>query len=187
MKEANMEWLNQISDSASAHIFYCFDQLEAYIENAISFIANGIKQDERVLFVENTRIYPMILTRLQDQLSAEELAGVHFVNNFDFYWRNGNFHPPTILAHFKQETHSFTKENRSFRTWGHIEWGSQEDIIAEIELYEKSVATVVEEEAAISVCAYDASRVSDDLKERLINCHNYLMTDDSITCLTINN
>lgn len=186
MRETIADLAKQTGQTKGAHIFYNSSKLEAYIENAVSFIVDGIKQGEHVLFVENTRIYPMLLKELEACLSEKEMDGIHFVNNFDFYWLNGNFHPPTILAHFKKAADSFAMENLPFRTWGHIEWGSQQDIHDEIELYEKNVSDVIEEKNAISVCAYDASRVSDELKERLVRCHDYLMTDDSITCLTMN-
>lgn len=186
MTEKSIELAKQIGVARGAHIFYNSNKLEAYVENAVSFIVYGIKHGDHVLLLENPRVYPMILKELKKSLSEKEMAGVHFINNFDFYWRNGNFHPPTILSHFKEAADSFANEDVSFRTWGHIEWGNQQDIVNEIDLYEQNVGMVIEEKNAISVCAYDASRVSEDLKERLIRCHNYLMTDDSITCLATN-
>jgi len=184
MREASVELAKQIGQTKGAHVFYSYNQLESYIENAVSFIVQGLAQGERVLFVENRRISPMVFKELQNSLSEKEMEGIHFINNFDFYWRNGNFHPPTILAHFKKATDVFVENDLAFRTWGHIEWGHEQDILNEIELYEKNVGSEVEGRNAISVCAYNASHVSDDLRRRLIACHGYLMTDDSITSLT---
>jgi hypothetical protein len=76
--------------------------LESYIENAIEFIEQGIRGGDQVLFVENTRIYPMIQRKLEERLTAEEMEKFHYVNNFDFYWTHGNFHPQTIQSLFER-------------------------------------------------------------------------------------
>lgn len=43
-----------------AHILYLSEQADLYIENAATYILNGIRNGDRVLFVENPRIYPQI-------------------------------------------------------------------------------------------------------------------------------
>lgn len=186
MRENRLNLASQVSQTNGAHIFYNSSKVEAYIDNTVSFIVHGIHQGDCVLLVENSRIYPKILKELQGCLVEEEMAKLHYINNFDFYWRNGNFHPPTILAYFSEVTDSLGEEEQSFRTWGHIEWADQQDIEREIEAYENDLNRLVPEKKAVSVCAYDAARVSEDLKDRLIRCHGYLMTDDSITCLATN-
>lgn len=170
----------------TGHIFYCSQELEKYIENAISFVVFGIKQGDYVLFVENTRIYPMIRKELEDRLTAVELEQLLYVNNFDFYWRNGNFHPPTILKHFKEATGQLVKNGNDVRTWGHIEWGDQEDIEREIVEYEKALDMMVPERNTVSVCAYDAYKVSDSLKIRLLAVHGFYMTDEKMHSLALN-
>lgn len=165
----------------TGHIFYCSHDLDKYIKNAVSYIIFGIKKGDYVLFVENTRIYPKIREELEYLLTAKEMEKLLYINNFDFYWRNGNFHPSIILNHFDEATGHLFNNGHSVRTWGHIEWGTQEDIETEIVEYEKTLDTIVPVKNAISVCAYDALRLTDSLKDQLLEVHGLYMTDDEVT------
>jgi hypothetical protein len=189
-KKMNQEMINftkNLREAEGAHILYLTEQNDRYIANAVSYIVEGVRQGDRVLVVENPRIYPRIQEQLQKVLSDDKLDLIHYVNNFDFYWRNGNFHPAAILEYFEQIVGSFTADGRRCRTWGHIEWGSQEDIEEKLITYEKEVDLRVPHKQVISVCAYDALRVSDQLSERLMHCHGYFMKDNSIAALTFTN
>lgn len=159
------------------HIFYCSRQLDKYIEKAVAFVEQGILAGDQVMFVENMRIYPMVRRQLEERLTAEQLEKVHYVDNFTFYWKNRSFHPETILAHFIEITGGFQVTDGYVRTWGHIEWGEDQDIVQEIAAYETALEELVSETNGISVCAYDASRLPDDLKKKLLALHNYYMTD----------
>ncbi|MBB5179817.1 hypothetical protein HNQ44_001241 [Planomicrobium koreense] len=170
----------------TGHIFYYSNVLEKYVENAISYIVFGIKQGDHVLLVENTRIYPMIRKELEQRLTVEELEKVLYIDNFDFYWRNNNFHPRTIMNHFNEVAGPLLESGKAVRTWGHIEWGMQEDIEREIVEYEKELDTIVHEKDAVSVCAYDASKVTDSLKTKLMAVHGLYMTDEKVHALAMN-
>jgi len=167
--------------SKGDHVFYYVEDTDCYIDNAISYIKDGIDQGDQVLFVENERLHPKILERLETLFSEEQLKNVHYINNFTFYWRNGNFHPPTILDYFSTLINPFLENELSFRTWGHIEWRDDIEISKSIQEYEFAIDQLVPQTNAISVCAYDASRLSESLKTSLLNCHSFLMTDDKIT------
>ncbi len=169
----------------TGHIFYCSQELDKYIENAVSYIVFGIKHGDYVLFVENTRIYPLVRKKLEYQLSMEEMNRLLYINNFDFYWRNGTFHPSTILKHFDAATGYLFENGQAVRTWGHIEWGVQEDIEQEIFEYERTLDTIVPQKNAISVCAYDASRLTESLKTQLMTVHGYYMTDEEVQTVAL--
>ncbi|MBT2569637.1 MEDS domain-containing protein [Planococcus sp. ISL-110] len=166
--------------SEGAHVFYYVNELERYIDNAVSYIVAGIKHGDQILFVENERLYPKILKRVEELVSNEQRKNIHYVNNFTFYWRYGNFHPPTILEYFSHLIAPFVEEDLGFRTWGHVEWREEVIIANDIKEYENAVGKLLPQTKAISVCAYDALRVSEGLKEVLMNCHDFLMTDDEI-------
>lgn len=171
----------------AAHIFYLTEKTDLYVENAVAYILDGVKQGDRVLMVENPRIYPRIQKELKQALSSEELELVHYINNFDFYWRKGNFHPEAILDYFEKIIGSFTADGRHCRTWGHIEWGSQEDAEQKVISYEKDIDRSMPKRHVISVCAYDSQRISESLSARLMLCHGYFMKDDSISALSFYN
>lgn len=187
MNQEMINFTDNLRQAEGAHILYLTEQTDRYIANAVSYITDGVRQGDRVLMVENPRIYPRIQKELQQLLSAEELDLIHYVNNFDFYWRKGNFHPEAILEYFEQIVGSFTVDGRHCRTWGHIEWGSQEDIEEKIITYESEINLSIPKAQVISICAYDSHRVSDQLRERLMHCHGYFMKDNSIAALTYYN
>ena len=144
---------NIFKTAEAAHVFYYVDNAERYIDNAVSYILAGIEQGDQVLLVENERLYPKILKRVEELVSKEQLQNIHYVNNFTFYWRNGNFHPPTIIAYFFDAISPFVKGEQSFRTWGHIEWRDEMEITKDIQEYECGIDQLIPGIKAISVCA----------------------------------
>lgn len=183
MNEKIANLAKTLTATGKGHIFYSSNSLEDYIRNAVSFIVCGIQQGDYVLFVENSRIFPMIQKHLKERLTEEEQSALHYINNFDFYWRNGNFHPPTILAYLDEVMAAGNGTKRNVRTWGHVEWSDSQDIEREIAVYENELDRMVLHNEAISVCAYNAERISEELKNKLLSCHGYLMTDNSIISL----
>lgn len=184
MNQKMSNFTDTLRQREGAHILYLTEQMDLYIENAVSYVVDGVRNGDHVLFVENPRVYPQIQKALQQVLTCSELELVHYVNNFDFYWRKGNFHPEAILDYFEKLVGALTADGNHCRTWGHIEWGSQEDIEEKIIFYETEVDRPVPQRQVISVCAYDSHRVSDNLRERLMHCHGYLMKDHSISSLS---
>ncbi|WP_082635901.1 MEDS domain-containing protein [Fictibacillus enclensis] len=162
------------------HVFYYSDKVEDYIQNAVSYIMAGIEQGEYILFLENERIFPMIQKELEKTLTPKQIESVHFINNFDFYFWNGNFYPETILSKFSDIVTPLIEKDNSVRTWGHVEWGSQEEFEETLEKFEIEVDQMLKDIKVISVCAYNAERVSDDLKDKLMRYHDYFMTDEDV-------
>nr|WP_241840569.1 MEDS domain-containing protein [Fictibacillus sp. S7] len=105
---------------------------------------------------------------------------MHFINNFDFYFWNGNFYPETILSKFSDIVTPLIEKDNSVRTWGHVEWGSQEELEETLEKFEIEVDQMLKNVKVITVCAYNAERVSDDLKDKLMRYHDYFMTDEDV-------
>jgi hypothetical protein len=163
------------------HIFYSFQEVEKYVENAAAYIVSGIEQGDQILFIENDKLIPIIQEKLKSLLSTEQLAKVHYTNNFDFYCSKGTFHPATVFNHFIKSLEPYIENTVSIRTWGHVEWGDPKDIDREIGKYENDVDQMVSLNEITAVCAYDADRVTESLKNSLIKCHGFLMTDDEIT------
>ncbi|WP_455675577.1 MEDS domain-containing protein [Pradoshia sp.] len=161
----------------SAHICYLFNGHLDYLENVVSFILTGIKDGDHILLVENDRNILAINERVQKELSMEQLTQLHFINNYHFYFSNGNFHPETVASHFLKIIEPHNENGDTYRTWGHIEWGCEKEIERDIEAYEKEIDKLVKNKVIISVCAYHAERTSDSLKEKLKNCHDVMIID----------
>ncbi|WP_026696168.1 MEDS domain-containing protein [Peribacillus kribbensis] len=111
--------------------------------------------------------------RLTQSSSKKQLTSLHFINNFDFYWKNGDFHPPTILSHFSSLLDSSRDQYHGIRTWGHVEWRNEEEILEKLEGFEEEVNRRLPGMKAIAVCAYDTARLSENLKSGLLRTHKY--------------
>ncbi|MFJ7753515.1 MEDS domain-containing protein [Peribacillus muralis] len=180
----NMKQLmKNIEQSGGSHILYCFNELEAYIENETAFIMEGIEQGDHILVVENDRIYPFVHKKLQRQLNEEQLEHVHVINNFDFYCFYGDFSPITLVKYFLENIKAYSAANQFIRAWGHVEWGQDDHVCAAIGEYEKGVGQLITERNLISVCAYDDCRLTAELKDNLIEHHEILITDGDVTIL----
>jgi hypothetical protein len=165
------------------HIFYSFRDQKKYLQNALEFINFGIENGRHVLFIENERNQKYIMNELKKQLSAKQLDHVHFICNFDFYCSNGDFHPPTVFHYYSKYIHPFLEKSETIWTWGLVEWRDDYEIIKKIEEYEKQVDCSVKEKGIISVCAYDANRMTKRLRDLLMQCHNIMMTDEELIYL----
>lgn len=162
------------------HIFYQFENADNYLTNVVTFITTGVKSGSNIILIENDRNTIRINKRLKRELNHEEIANVHFVNNFDFYFKNKCFDPQRVFAHYKQNILPYLENDVPLWTWGLVEWGDDHEIIRLIEDYEKKVDRFVNENGLISVCAYDVNRTPHRLKEMLFRCHSVMLTDDTI-------
>jgi hypothetical protein len=169
-----------IQKLAGQHILYCFKDSQFYIQNAVSFILSGIEQGDYVVVIENDRLFHFIEEKVKSQLPKDQLNQIKFVNNFDFYFSNGDFHTPTIISSFTNILDSFYEKSKSIRTWAHVEWGDLQEITCKIMDYEVAANQAVQPKKTTSVCAYDVGRLSEPLKESLMRSHPYLLTDDGV-------
>ncbi|MGM0903760.1 MAG: MEDS domain-containing protein [Bacillota bacterium] len=166
------------------HILYCYKDSHFYIENVVSFIVTGIKQGDHVVVIENDRLFRLIDEKVKAQLRKGQLNQINYVNNFDFYFSNGNFHTPTIISSFATILDSVYAKRKSIRTWAHVEWGNLQEITCKIMDFEVSANQTVHSMNTTSVCAYDVDRLSEPLKESLMRSHPYQLTDDGVICST---
>ncbi|WP_404328705.1 MEDS domain-containing protein [Mesobacillus maritimus] len=166
------------------HILYCYKDSHFYIENAVSFILTGIKQGDYVVVIENDRLFRLIDEKVKTQLRKGQLNQINYVNNFDFYFSNGDFHTPTIISSFATILDSVYAKRKSIRTWAHVEWGNLQEITCKIIDFEVAANQTVHSMNTTSVCAYDVDRLSEPLKESLMRSHPYQLTDDGVICST---
>lgn len=170
--------VNDLKEASHGHIYYHYNDMDKYLQNAITYIVTVIKNGSHAMLVENDRNILYIQENIKKQLTEEELKNLHIMNNFDFYYSNGDFHAETIFSYFKTNIEPLLNAKVSICTWGLIEWSDENDITSNIEQYEKDVDTFVNEKGLISVCAYDGNRTPQRLKEILMKCHGIMLTDD---------
>ncbi|MCM3708635.1 MULTISPECIES: MEDS domain-containing protein [Cytobacillus] len=177
MKELLIDLIDDLRKSNGGHILYHYDQLDCYIQNAVSYITTGIRCGGHVLLVENDRNYILINKELTNLLGKEELSRVHFMNNYDFYYSNGNFNPDTVFNFFIKHIQPYLDSSPLVFTWGQVEWGNVNEYIPLVEQYEKKLFKAVTEHGLISLCAYNNSSTPMELKNSLLRCHDVLITD----------
>ncbi len=177
MNGSLMSVVQEWKKERGSHICYVFNT-KKYIETLVLFIISGIKNEDLVLLVENERNILLIKKELKKQLSKAQLVNVHFINNFDFYWYSGDFHPQTISQYFSQIIDPFLKSGKFVRTWAHVEWDDEKELNDKIEEFEKLADRLVNKKKILSVCAYDSSKIPDRWVSILIKCHNETVTDE---------
>ncbi|WP_197076529.1 MEDS domain-containing protein [Domibacillus indicus] len=177
MENATLK-MAQAFQQSGGHTLYFSSDLENYIQNAAVYIVSGIERGEQVLFVENDRRQALILEKVKQCLNSKQLQNLHFINNFDFYWQHGDFHPTTVISVFSNKLRSLTQNNQPIRTRGHVEWNDDKQIHKKLEEFEQVAGHAVSAARMLSVCAYDAERVPESLKAALMRTHEFFMTDN---------
>ncbi|TDL80406.1 3-ketoacyl-ACP reductase [Peribacillus frigoritolerans] len=180
LKQKIDQFTKDLMQAEGGHILYYIHNQERYLENIVAYIVSGVEQGDRVFVIENERLSPAIISKSKQLLSEEQLAKVHFINNFDFYSLHGEFNSMKITDYFSSIVNPYLEAEDSIRTWAHVEWGKVNDVIKTIGDYEMNANKTVSEMGIISVCAYDAERVPEELKETLMINHDFFMTDDDI-------
>lgn len=162
---------------SGSHILYLYEDLRHYVESVASYAMTCLNQGHQILIIENERCKKAIQRKLAENLIDENLEHVHFVDNFDFYQRHGEFQGCVTRTHFEAVMQPFLENHISIRTWAHVQWKPQAHIHAKLEEFEVMADCSVKEQNLISVCAYDAKRISASLQTALMRSHEYLMTD----------
>jgi hypothetical protein len=162
----------------SVHVVYKYNGMKNYVEQAVSYIENGIMAGDYVIFIENERIYRMIQKELNTRLSKDQREFFHHVNNFDFYYSSGSYHPPAIVDYFSKTVQPYLDNNKTFRFWAHVEWATMEDPLHLIEDLEKVIDGAVNDMSFPLICAYEADRMPDYLKTVLMETHPYVLLED---------
>jgi PAS domain S-box-containing protein len=163
--------------SNHGHILYIYEQIEKYIDNAVSYIKTGIELGHHLLMIENKDRYNRIYHELEKSLSHCALRRIHYVDNYEFYRLYGDFQYESIVQHFKNILLPFQENNIPIRTWAHVEWKEQKDIQSTLINYENKADEFVDSSQLISVCAYNGNEISAALHTHLLRNHDYFMTD----------
>ncbi|WP_270181360.1 MEDS domain-containing protein [Alkalihalobacillus sp. CinArs1] len=169
-------------DKRCVHVLYAYQGRSNYVKQVLGFIQDGIKAGEHVILIENEPVYRLIEKELSRLLTEEDRSYVHRINNFDFYFSSGSYHPPAIVEHFQKSVEPFVENNVSFRSWAHVEWASMEEPLHIIEDFERIVDRAVHEYSFPLICAYEDERMPDYLIDILMETHPYvLMEEEFIT------
>ncbi|KPL60157.1 MEDS domain-containing protein [Rossellomorea vietnamensis] len=160
------------------HVFYPFQQEEAYIRNLMLFIRGGLENKQHMLIVESMRNITKVKNRMNRLYTEEQLSSISLVDNFDYYFFHGDFNTQHILRAFQKDLSVIKNLNSSIRTWGHVEWVAEEPNSNLIKEFESIADDYVHQEGMLSVCAYQGNSLSSTMTETLEMLHQYVLTDE---------
>jgi hypothetical protein len=154
---------------------YFFKNQEQYVTRLVDFVINGIERNEYSIIVENDRITPLVSKKLRELFDESRLEKVVFVNNYDFYYANGDFSVNSIFDFIPNIIEGYSEIDSDIRSWAHVEWRDDQEINKKLLVSEQEADLVVTDTKLLSVCAYDSERVSTELKDGLLGCHNFII------------
>ncbi|MGG0330287.1 MEDS domain-containing protein [Priestia megaterium] len=171
--------INQLfKDQKNVHVLYSYNEIENYINQVVDYIKDGIYAGDYIILIENDRIYPLIKKQLDTLLTKDQMKLVHHINNFDFYYSSGSYHPPSIENYFNKMIQPYVENKISFRSWAHVEWTTMKDPLHLIEDFEKIVDEAVNQLSFPLICAYKGERMPEYLKTILLETHPYILVED---------
>ncbi|MBY6036430.1 MEDS domain-containing protein [Fictibacillus nanhaiensis] len=173
--------INQLlKNQKNAHLFYSYRGMQNYIRNTVAYILAGIKAGDSIILIENERMLPHLLRELKKYLTKNEMDKIHRINNFDFYFSSGSYHPPAIFEHINNTIKPYRENNITFRTWTHVEWSTIDGPLAIVEELERGVDQLVSDLNLVVMCAYEEERMPESLRLTLLRTHKFILTDDDI-------
>ncbi|MCM3718619.1 MEDS domain-containing protein [Fictibacillus phosphorivorans] len=169
-----------LADNRSAHLLYAFNSMTNYIKKVVQYIIDGVANQQTIILIENERYLPLVMKELKVHLNDTEMTDIHIINNFDFYFSTGCYHPPAILGHIEKMYMSLLEQNKSIRTWTHVEWSTIEGPLKIVEELEKVVDQLSADMGLTIMCAYDEERMPESLKLALYRTHKFILSDDGV-------
>ncbi|MFE1629589.1 ATP-binding protein [Brevibacillus reuszeri] len=177
--------LNEIMQITSGHILYFYEDPESYVENAVSFVLTGIEKGHHLLVIDNTQRLEQIYQKLVKVMTRESMNDIHFYDSHEFYAIHDDFHWDTILSHFSEILSPYLTKNLTVRTWAHVEWREQGEILSKMEHFETMADHSVNCHGVLSVCAYNSNRVPASFLNKMLRSHEYYMTDEELQKSTL--
>lgn len=163
------------------HIVYIYNDIEAYIDNAIAFIRTGLEQQHQIVFIEQSTMLERMQYNLFDRLTEAQLEQIHLVDAELLYGSQQAFDGTKVLRHFNDVVQPLVDKRVPLRSWGHVLWSNQEGIEEVLERFEEEVDEALNPLGIVTVCAYHGKQISAALMASLMHRHEYLMTDTEFT------
>lgn len=183
--------LTNLSDMTSgAHVLYLTNDEDKYITNAASFLKTGLLLEQIVIFVDQQKIWPLIIKKLEaNGLHNKLIDKINFIDSEDVYFKNGELCLENILEASKDlvdPTLFFNKEI-TIRYWGKIipRLLSEKSNIDKLLQYEDKVDEYIRDYHNYTVCVYDGMELSASNYISLKKYHPYVMTDTEFTLSSV--
>ncbi|MUV37798.1 Histidine kinase [Lentibacillus sp. JNUCC-1] len=182
-KEIKVEFLSDVT--IGNHIVYTFNNMEKYLENATSYIAEGIDQNQFNIHIGYPEHFDVIKHKLEEAgYSRDQVQHVIFGDSDTFYGIDEAFNVKAISQNAGEILEPLFQEHRPIRAWGLVKWKPQDPkvLTQNLTLYEQEYDTLIsQKEQIMSLCAYDEKTLPSELMNELLKTHEYHMTDTHLT------
>jgi signal transduction histidine kinase/AmiR/NasT family two-component response regulator len=171
--------INNYLGKSGAHILYMFNEYNQYINNALTYISEGLDSGEKIIVIEDQRFFTMIKNKLFIKGYTELLIqSITFIDSSDFYFYNNKFSALNSSDTLLNLLNPDMDDEIRTRIWGQVLVDSSD--ISELRRYESSCDEYMSGKNLISVCSYNALTTPSFVQNELLKVHEYLMVDDEI-------
>ncbi len=169
---------NNLMFQDGGHILYMFNETKQYIQNAISFICEGIEREEAIFVIESDEMITSIKKHLSKKnLHDEQLNTIIYINNHEFYFKGELFNYNESGGKLINLIQPYLNSGYQIRSWGQVPVPSG-DPIKRLVSHECSCDEFISENRVISVCCYNGLTTPAYVQNELLKSHTHLITDD---------
>ncbi|MDF2947949.1 MAG: histidine kinase [Bacillales bacterium] len=166
-----------------AHILYTYTESDKYVNNAVSFLYEGLNNNTLIVFIEDKEITLRIIDELQSVgITDLQMENLITLQKSDFYLEGNRFDSVGAESKLVKIIEPYIKKKQLIRTWGSVPVPDNESLLKLI-TYEFNCHDYIFENSIISVCVYNGLMTPAYLQNELLKSHSHLMTDDQF-CLS---
>lgn len=170
---------NQLSidKAAHAHILYIFNEKDKYLANLLSFIIEGLDNNDIVLVVDSEDVTDGIKAQLSSvEINTSRLQNIIFLNNETSYLTDFTFDLEKAAKIFLL-IDPYLEKNNTVRMWGQIPLSDFDSALENLRLYETESDLCISTKKVISVCTYNGLTTPAFIQNELMKTHTHIMTD----------
>ncbi|WP_332634832.1 ATP-binding protein [Halalkalibacter flavus] len=162
-----------------AHILYMFNAHSSYVQNATSYIMEGLNKGHRIVLFEDQTFFDQINNNLLlEGYSENTLKQITYICHSKHYSTNNQFQADHSYENLVKLLKPAVKQHRTTRIWGQVL--AQNALVSELRKYECSCDEFLNSEKVISVCAYNALETPSYIQNEMLKVHGYFMVDERI-------
>lgn len=177
----NIPLTRSLKINQGSHILYFYNELEAYVDNAVSYILTGVELGHYIIYIDSRERCKRVMAKVDSQ----HMSRIHYVDSEEFYEIYQDFNYDRILSNLTTIIQPYVDNQVMVRLWGHVDWMSQDNIVNKLHTYESIADCSIAELGYTTVCAYNAQTVPAAIQTEMLRTHSYFMTDTELVRSTL--
>lgn len=163
-----------------SHILYFYDELEEYLNNAVSFIRTGLELGQHIIIVENRSRMEVILYRLKPFISEEQFERLNLIDSYQFYEAHESFNYNLVFQNLVVVVQPYLDGAIPVRAWAHVALNDEGFVLENLSTYECRCDLAINQLGILTVCSYSAQTLSATVLIKMMKYHEYVMMDQEI-------